>query len=136
MPFSECRSLSWGEAGRWNLSVCSLMGREVLTVTGCCLVRGSTCRSTAFIVNNSSPIGVYLISASFYNWDQDPRGILSFCFCQNAQPMPFGVTETSNSDGNLAWKTLRSLICFTSTFYLFKGSLLVSPLDPHVSLTR
>lgn len=64
---------------------------------------------TVFIVNNCCSVGVYLISAPFYNWVQNPRGTLSFCcLCQNAQPMPSRVTEMSNSDGSPAWEIPRT----------------------------
>lgn len=91
MPFSGCGSLSCGRACSVDHVVCppTLNGKG----SSYCdwLLFG---KSTVFIVNSCCSIGVHLISASFYNWDPNPTGTLSFCcFCQNAQPMPPGLLK-------------------------------------------
>ena len=94
--------LSVQESAQWDvLLIRPFRGREILTVTGCSLVRGSTCRSAVFTASNCCSLRVYLVSASFHSWDQNARGTHpSCCFCCDSQLIPSGVTKTCNSHGS------------------------------------
>lgn len=122
MPFSGCGNLSCGRASSVDYVVCPPTLNSKGSSYCNCLLFG---KSTAFIVNNCCPIGVYLIP--------NPRSTLSFCsFCQNAQPMPPGLLKHLNQMATLPG-TFQGLE-FDQYFYLLKGSLLFSSLIPHMSL--
>ena len=83
----------------------------------CSSVRDSAWRSAVYTARNCCSPGVCRISVPLQSWDQNPRGILSFCcLCHSAQLIPSGITDTSNSNGNPAWEMPRVLVCFTSIF--------------------
>lgn len=109
------------ELGRWStFSTLPLTGREVVTMPGCSFMRGWTWRSTVHTARSCCPMGLYQLAASFQTWDQNPRATLSCCLCHYTQPIPFRVTDPSNSNGSLAWEAPRALICFTSNFAFSK----------------
>ena len=47
---------------------------------------------------------------------------VSCCLCHRVQPIPSGVTGTSNSNGSHAWEMPRALTCFISSFAFSKAS--------------
>ena len=100
----------------------------------CSFLRGSTWSSSVYTTRSSCSVEVYLISTLFQSWDQNPRGTLSFCcLCHSAKLIPSGGTDTSNSNGSLAWEMPRALICFPSIFVFSKGACCSDP-QSHTSL--
>lgn len=85
-----------------------------ISCCGCSFVGGLTWRSSVHTARSCCFMRVYKVSVPFWSWDKNV--LLFSCLCHSAQPIPFGVTDTFNSDGSPAWLMPRAFICCTRIF--------------------